>query len=764
MATIVTRSGKGSPLTNTEVDANFTNLNTDKAELSGAVFTGAITTNSTIDGRDVAADGTKLDGIEASATADQTGAQIKTAYEAQTNAFTDAQFTKLGGIEASATADQTDAEIRAAVEAATDSNVFTDADHTKLNSVEASADVTDATNVTAAGALMDSELTSIASVKALNQGVATGDSPTFAAVTSTGEITANGGIALGDNDFLTFGASDDLRIYHQPADDSSYIRELGAGNLKILGDNVQILNAAGTENQIFSASDGGVTLYHNGFAKIASTATGIDVTGTAMMDGLTVQTTNGLSALLESSNSYQYLQFKNTGETNNYLGFVNDDFTVTAANKKYLQVENGGDISFYNSAGSAAKMVWDASAEDLQIGGNLLNLSGVSSGTTGARLNANGGGMLRLASGGVDALYVVDGGNVGIGVVPSADSYFKSLEIGTIGSGITGRGAADTHFMSGLIWDGASTQEYTVSSVAVGKYQITNGIHYWATAPAGTAGNAATPQTNMMLDASGNLLVGKTVSDGGVAGHELRAGSFAIHTRDNGPALYARRLGAGANDNGPIQVFENADGQVGSIGTPYAGELYIGGSGANSSGLLFTSGNTIQPRKNDAADNGNIDLGTSGNRFKDLYLSSGVYLGGTGAANKLDDYEEVTFNAVLRGSTSEPSNLLQAIGKATKIGRVVQYSIGFENVYTGGYAGAINIYGLPFANKGARAIGSMVGYLGLTFTDDQAFSVIEVNATTLSLKSVSSNSVWNNCTHNAGSGRYFWLTGTYVTT
>ena len=61
MSTIVTRSGKGSPLTNTEVDANFTNLNTDKAELSGAVFTGAITTNSTIDGRDVAADGVTAD-------------------------------------------------------------------------------------------------------------------------------------------------------------------------------------------------------------------------------------------------------------------------------------------------------------------------------------------------------------------------------------------------------------------------------------------------------------------------------------------------------------------------------------------------------------------------------------------------------------------------------------------------------------------------------------------------------------------------------
>ena len=53
--------------------------------------------------------------------------------------MTGAQATKLDGIEVSATADQTDAEIRAAVEAATDSNVFTDADHTKLNGIAASA-------------------------------------------------------------------------------------------------------------------------------------------------------------------------------------------------------------------------------------------------------------------------------------------------------------------------------------------------------------------------------------------------------------------------------------------------------------------------------------------------------------------------------------------------------------------------------------------------------------------------------------------------
>jgi hypothetical protein len=86
-------------------------------------------------------DHTKLNGIEASATADQSDSEIKTAYEnnSDTNAFTDALLSKLNGIEASATADQSNAEIRAAVEAATDSNVFTDSDHSKLGGIEAGA-------------------------------------------------------------------------------------------------------------------------------------------------------------------------------------------------------------------------------------------------------------------------------------------------------------------------------------------------------------------------------------------------------------------------------------------------------------------------------------------------------------------------------------------------------------------------------------------------------------------------------------------------
>jgi len=68
------------------------------------------------------AERSKLTGIEASATADQTGAEIKIAYEgeADTNAYNDAAVTKLAGVETAATADQTNAEIETGYNAQVD--------------------------------------------------------------------------------------------------------------------------------------------------------------------------------------------------------------------------------------------------------------------------------------------------------------------------------------------------------------------------------------------------------------------------------------------------------------------------------------------------------------------------------------------------------------------------------------------------------------------------------------------------------------------
>jgi len=103
--------------------------------------TGNITVGGTVDGRDVAADGTKLDTVETNAKDDQTAAEIRTLVSNATdsNVFTDAEKTKLSGISAGATTNQTASDIRTLVESATDSNVFTDADHTKLNGIQALA-------------------------------------------------------------------------------------------------------------------------------------------------------------------------------------------------------------------------------------------------------------------------------------------------------------------------------------------------------------------------------------------------------------------------------------------------------------------------------------------------------------------------------------------------------------------------------------------------------------------------------------------------
>ena len=104
-------------------------------------------------------------------------------------------------------------------------------------------------------------------------GASSASTGAFTTLTASGEITANGGIALGDNDKATFGASDDLEIYHDGS--NSHIKDTATGNLNISGNDIQILNAASNEAMAYFAQDGSVTLYHNGSEKLATTSTGI---------------------------------------------------------------------------------------------------------------------------------------------------------------------------------------------------------------------------------------------------------------------------------------------------------------------------------------------------------------------------------------------------------------------------------------------------------------------------------------------------------
>ena len=134
-----------------------------------------IATSGTVDGRDVSADGTKLDGIESGATADQTNAEIRAAVEAATdsNVFTDADHSKLNAIEASATADQTASEIKTLLQS--DKLTLSEMNTTSLDSryfTETESDARyfrqDSTETIASGDTWSSGDTHVATTGAIN--------------------------------------------------------------------------------------------------------------------------------------------------------------------------------------------------------------------------------------------------------------------------------------------------------------------------------------------------------------------------------------------------------------------------------------------------------------------------------------------------------------------------------------------------------------------------------------------------------------------
>jgi len=324
---------------------------------------------------------------------------------------------------------------------------------------------------------------------------------------------------------------------------------------------------------------------------------------------------------------------------------------------------SGSGLHVYNSTGGEQYISSSNSAmRFVSTGGiNYIQSGTATSSSSAAPL------VFTNVGGSGETMRIDSSGNVGIGVVPSA-SHYTSLEIGNSGSSITGRGAADTHFMSGLFWDAASTYKYSTSSVAVGSYQITNGIHYWATAAAGTAGNAATPQTNMTLSASGNLLVGKTAASFGTAGVAVFGGGEIDITSTNEAPLFLNRLGS----DGVIQYFYKDGTAVGSIGST-SGYLFIGGTAGSDAFLSFGESGVRPATSAGAARDAAIDLGGSTNRYKDIYTSGGIFLGGAVAANKLDDYEEGHHEPTVAMSTSGTITLSTSYDRFsyTKIGRLV---------------------------------------------------------------------------------------------
>jgi hypothetical protein len=196
--------------------------------------------------------------------------------------------------------------------------------------------------------------------------------------------------------------------------------------------------------------------------------------------------------------------------------------------------------------------------------------------------------------------------------------------------------------------------------------------------------------------AGNDFLINKTVNDTNLEGQEFRNDGQVAFTRDGNHPLIVRR---NTND-GDIILIQKDSTTVGSIGNsgtalvfenPNANSYFAFHANNQSNGIFYQDGTSKVFGPYVARDD-EIDLGASNARFKDLYLSGGAYLGGTVAANKLDDYETGTWSPVLNGSSSGTKS---GVGSYVKIGKTVLLSVTFDNIGTG-LSGDLSITGSPF--------------------------------------------------------------------
>ena len=455
-----------------------------------------------------------------------------------------------------------------------------------------------------------------------------------------------------------------------------------------IGSNNWALASGGIKQVDLSATD--VEINYAGVKKLATSASGIDVTGTVTADGLTVDSTTGFLWLPVSTagakvgaigtgtgliintpsvnadfgsglaidgsyaSSLSSVNIKAFGAKFGSYGselnlFTSDDTSLL----KRQTIASNGDISFYEDTGTTPKFVWSASAESLGIGttpiaplhvkgttnGNLLVRAGslavgTLTGTALSSINDAASATVPLTFEGSEFNFVqsnavkvkVDSsGNVGIGVVPDTWSLASHgvIDLGLYGS-VNSSSTLGTTLSFNAYYNSGWKAKNTTGAML---YLQDSASHQWFTSSSVNADATITDFSGpkMKLDASGNLLVGKTATAFGTAGVEASASSGLWSTRSGFPALALNRL----STEGSVADFYKDGTIVGSIGSKQndtgTGNSYIYIAGGNT-GLFFDDvNNYIRPANTSGGLRDNIvDLGEPDSRFKDLFIGNDI--------------------------------------------------------------------------------------------------------------------------------------------
>jgi len=233
--------------------------------------------------------------------------------------------------------------------------------------------------------------------------------------------------------------------------------------------------------------------------------------------------------------------------------------------------------------------------------------------------------------------------------------------------------------------------------------------------------------TRMTIDSSGRVLINSTDTsphDNTSGNSILLSDGLISSAQEGGNAAIFNRM----TSDGSIVDFRKAGSSVGNINNFQSNEFGL----VSQNNLVLQQNTTTQRHivfsnsylSSFGADDGTLDLGRSVARWKDLYLSGGAFIGGTGSANQLDDYEEGTWTPTF-------GTLTTAVGIYQKIGNTV--TVRYHIVTTGGLPSGgsqVQIGGLPFTSA-SNNVGAGAVYIRFYTLDDSSPTTIMQGSATV---------------------------------
>ena len=206
-------------------------------------------------------------------------------------------------------------------------------------------------------------------------------------IDSVGIVTARLGLRVPDNVYSYFGTGNDLSIKHdQAGGNHSYIFNHGSGVLKIGSDTQFIIGKTSNATYIQANPDGDVKLYHANSSKLATTSTGVTVTGTVTDTKGELrnvpQVTASSNLIIVPSHAGKHILHSGTGgwTINTGTGFaVGDMVTFINHSGSAQTIFQAGGVTLYDTADGATgdhSVAARGMVTGINVASNVFYLSG----------------------------------------------------------------------------------------------------------------------------------------------------------------------------------------------------------------------------------------------------------------------------------------------------------------------------------------------------------------------------------------------------